>query len=792
MVNTTRSGREAPAPRAASNSAPLSRNATPGGATGATSPGAASPNGHQPVEPVDDWARVLVGAFAVAVLAVLAGSVFSRIYSGSTLLLLVVGASAIAVGLSVLLRAARIPLAFSALLSLGALFGYLLVAVAVTRDQAQDSGSIAALFSDAVRNSGARILTSTIPILPTPDTVVLPLAVVWLSAMAGAELAVRARNMLAATVPPTLGYTAGLVLVGPNAAPSPWFAVSFLVISAAALAITGAARVSGTLKQLGRATRSRYRARRIVLVIAGIVALLVGTIMVGPWVADWSDQRPADPRTRVAAPQQRLPEANPLARLAGWAREPDTDLFTVRTPEPNRIGWVVLSDYDGLTWTPGTRYRSAGSVLPVQDRASQTLKVKQEFQMQGLDGVWLPAVAQADEVTGVRVSYDETTGTLLRPQGVEADLRYTVVSERPRYNVANLSKANTPSEARFNRYREHSRVPAEISTLATQTASAGSSAYQQALLLERFLKENYTFSPEAPSGHSYPNLKFFLDTPLEQGGHRGTSEQFATAFALLGRVIGLPTRVVVGFHAGTKLGDENLYQVRTGDAYAWPEVYLESYGWVAFNPTPQASEDTPPPPEEATAEAQEQDDQKANQLDELDDPSSEPPSDKDKAAEAGNDSWSLAFLIAAFAGALVIAALVLIVVLRRRRRRQRLNHAEPARRVIGGWLEVREAMRQAGRAPLSDASVTAVAEQAQEPLGETALPTVTDLASAVNQASFAYAPTSIATIDPSTADTAVSESVAYVAALRKALPWWRRLLWPLDPRPLAWNKQVRR
>nr|WP_246560245.1 transglutaminase-like domain-containing protein [Kitasatospora kifunensis] len=32
--------------------------------------------------------------------------------------------------------------------------------------------------------------------------------------------------------------------------------------------------------------------------------------------------------------------------------------------------------------------------------------------------------------------------------------------------------------------------------------------------------------------------------------HRGTSEQFATAFAVLARTLNLPTRVVVGFKPG--------------------------------------------------------------------------------------------------------------------------------------------------------------------------------------------------------------------------------------------------
>ncbi|MBS1891901.1 MAG: transglutaminase domain-containing protein, partial [Actinobacteria bacterium] len=60
------------------------------------------------------------------------------------------------------------------------------------------------------------------------------------------------------------------------------------------------------------------------------------------------------------------------------------------------------------------------------------------------------------------------------------------------------------------------------------------------------------------------------------------------ADALLLRVSGVPTRVVVGFATGEPIGHDT-YAVRDEDAHAWIEVYFPTIGWVPFNPTPHAA-----------------------------------------------------------------------------------------------------------------------------------------------------------------------------------------------------------
>ena len=78
------------------------------------------------------------------------------------------------------------------------------------------------------------------------------------------------------------------------------------------------------------------------------------------------------------------------------------------------------------------------------------------------------------------------------------------------------------------------------------------------------------------------------DVPVRRAGRRrradeGTAEQFASAFAVLARAVGLPTRVVVGFRP-VPPGPDGVAVVRGGDATAWPEVYFSGWGWVPFDP----------------------------------------------------------------------------------------------------------------------------------------------------------------------------------------------------------------
>ena len=58
--------------------------------------------------------------------------------------------------------------------------------------------------------------------------------------------------------------------------------------------------------------------------------------------------------------------------------------------------------------------------------------------------------------------------------------------------------------------------------------------------------------------------------------------------AVMARLAGIPSRVVVGYTQGVYQGN-GTWQVRTSDAHAWPELYFKGVGWLRFEPTPSGS-----------------------------------------------------------------------------------------------------------------------------------------------------------------------------------------------------------
>jgi transglutaminase-like putative cysteine protease len=99
------------------------------------------------------------------------------------------------------------------------------------------------------------------------------------------------------------------------------------------------------------------------------------------------------------------------------------------------------------------------------------------------------------------------------------------------------------------------------------------------------LRRGYSYSerPTQPAAGRAPLDAFLFDT------RNGYCQHFSGAMALLLRMGGIPARVATGFSPGGFSKRHDAWIVRDTDAHSWVEAWFDRFGWVTYDPTPDAS-----------------------------------------------------------------------------------------------------------------------------------------------------------------------------------------------------------
>lgn len=292
--------------------------------------------------------------------------------------------------------------------------------------------------------------------------------------------------------------------------------------------------------------------------------------------------------------------SNPLVNLKrDLVRGRNQELVTVTTdaPDPSYLRISVLDSFTGGAWEPSNRSippenRAEGTVPPPPglDPAVPRREVRYSLAVSGsFASTWLPTPypVRSINVPGDWRYDTRTLDFVSADDGVTtAGLHYSLTALDVTPRVEDLLAAPAAPDSIYTPYTAlPDNLPPRVKDLARRVTDGLTTKFEQAVRLQRWFREDgaftYSLTPAAGTG-SDDLLAFLSNGP---GGRVGYCEQFAAAMAVMGRTLGIPSRVAVGFLRGRRVGPST-FVYRAHDLHAWPEMYFSGVGWVRFEPTP--------------------------------------------------------------------------------------------------------------------------------------------------------------------------------------------------------------
>jgi len=249
--------------------------------------------------------------------------------------------------------------------------------------------------------------------------------------------------------------------------------------------------------------------------------------------------------------------------------------FEGSPPSNSELYWrgPVLWHFDGDTWSQAyLTNRMPAAVVPIGPQAR-----RYSVQLEPHERHWLFALDYA----------------INAPDGARKTLDHQMVSRHP---ITTLTQYQVISNPEFEDMpvlphtlrRMALHLPDDRNPRTLAMAERLRQAHDDDLELARavlqwFRDEPFFYSLDSPllGRHSADEFLFDLRT--------GYCEYYASAFAILMRAAGIPTRIVTGYQGGFLQPGGGYLLVRHSDAHAWVEIWLADRGWTRIDPTAAVS-----------------------------------------------------------------------------------------------------------------------------------------------------------------------------------------------------------
>ncbi len=332
----------------------------------------------------------------------------------------------------------------------------------------------------------------------------------------------------------------------------------------------------------------------------GVAALLLA-LLLPAWtnnpvaLALWGEVEPPSGLAVLERQARPVPQAAPAAQV-GLSRAATLPLgLSLEQGDPQRVSLRIqvseplpqagaplywrarlFDRYDGRGWSAPARV-DPETPLPLADPPAPGLLLQTitDLREDRTVLVALPDVVAVEQPASAERLSDGAVAALTRESPPE---RYRVLSRPQTAARTQFTPDGPPLD--MSGYTGLPGVPARVRELARAVAGSSRDPAEQALALERYLRElpyTYTIPPLPPRGDA---VDFFLFET-----RTGYCTYYASAMAVMARSLGIPARVATGYFTGSYDPAARSYTVYENEAHSWPELYLDGR-WVAFEPTP--------------------------------------------------------------------------------------------------------------------------------------------------------------------------------------------------------------
>ena len=215
--------------------------------------------------------------------------------------------------------------------------------------------------------------------------------------------------------------------------------------------------------------------------------------------------------------------------------------------------------------------------------------------------IYPPVLREGDiyQILATYPDYDADLGVLASENSDQLSPLFETAVQEGAFAVLPESRdvaIETPPDLEF--YTELPETPITLRGIAAAITRGGSTDYERAWMLEHWFRYSgsFTYDTDVSTGHGALILDDWLNDPTSNNYRTGYCEQFATSMAVLGRLLDIPSRVVLGFTPGDVrvVDDTEIIDVRDTNAHAWVEMWMPDVGWVQFDPTPRSDDAQPP------------------------------------------------------------------------------------------------------------------------------------------------------------------------------------------------------